>query len=590
MLFPQSPIIELYNASSNDILQFWKIKGKIKKEFEPYSKSYYHILLTGGVSILSLPNLDKQPLQIQNLFLLFQFVLINNKNFLIELNVRDYNNSKKMLKITLDNNYPLNIWTNLLIDTFNIFQQTYPNSQLKFIDSILITGNIKLRKIYALKTKEEDLPKSLDLGKSNYLQNFFLYNLNKGLELIDIKFSEHSHKKNNNNFYNTPSKQGKNSYHKKDNKTNGNPLTEKTKKNLDFFNKMPKVERLTNEIKYGLKINQDGNLEPTNINKILGFKALENINSDINKKERERSLGKGSLQKEITNSSKRNKNKSLNYKIRDNKKIENIEKKTNEKNINITNEKNNKNNSKIVYPNDTLYNFGDNKIKNETPQFLSYGVPLQYENKEKSENDINKNKNEILLQKMDKDNINYPIIKESKEKSSQDNNISNNNKYGNFEIMLDSALINNSKLQAQLYDSIEEESCLVNNINSTINAIKLDDKIIKLDPEYDKGNVSKKIINNDLENSDFKDFSNLINDDNKNKGDKRPYTPPISQLVPINQSEIIETKDKSKDNNNPNNISYAKILKEGNELIFDEIKGCYFNPKTNIYYDIKDII
>ena len=588
MIFPKSPIIELYNASSNDLLQFWKIKGKIQKEFEPYSKSYYHILLTGGVSILSLPNQDKQSLQMQNLFLLFQFVLINNKNFLIELNVRDHNNSKKMLKITLDNNYPLNIWTNLLIDTFNIFQQAYPNSQLKYIDSILITGNIKLRKIYALKTKEEDLPKSLDLGKSNFLQNFFLYNVNKGLEKIDIKFSEHSHKKNNNNiFYNTPLKQGKNSYHKTDNKTNINPLTEKTKKNLEFFNKIPKIERLTNEIKYGLKINQDGNFEPTNINKILGFKALENINSDINKKERERSLGKGSLQKEITNTSKRNKNKSLNYKIRDNKKNENIQKKISEKNI-IENKEKDKNNSKIVFQNDTLYNFGNNKIKNEEPQFLSYGVSLPYENKEKSENDINKNKNVTLLQKMNKGDINYPIMKESKEKSSLDNNISNNNKYGNFEIMLDSALINNSKLQTQLYDSIEEESCLVNNINSTINGLKLDEKIIKLDPEYNKGNDSKNIINNHLENSDFKDFSDLINEENK--CEKRPYTAPISHLVPINQSEIMETKDKSKDNNNPNNISYAKILKEGNELIFDEIKGCYFNPKKNIYYDIKDII
>ena len=152
MLFPQGPCIELYNASSNDILQYWKMKGKIKKEFEPYSKSYFHILLTGGVSSLFLPAQNKQILQMTNLFLLFQFVLIDHKSFLIELYVRDNENNKKLLKITLDNNYPLNTWTNLLIDSFNIYLQTYPNSQLKYIDSILITGNIKLRKIYSLKT------------------------------------------------------------------------------------------------------------------------------------------------------------------------------------------------------------------------------------------------------------------------------------------------------------------------------------------------------------------------------------------------------------------------------------------------------
>ena len=584
MLFPQSPCIELYNATSNDILQLWKMKGKIKKDFEPYSKSYFHILLTGGVSILSLPSQDKQTLQMTNLFLLFQFVLMNPKGFLIELNVRDFSNTKKLLKITLDNNFPLNIWTNLLIDTFNIFQQTYPNSQLKYIDSILITGNIKLRKIYSLKTKEEDLPKSLDLGKSVFLQNFFYHNLNQGLEKIDIKFSEHSNKKNNNQNYNTPSKPGKTTHFKTDNKTNLNPLMDKTKKNIEFGNKIPKIERLKNEIIYGLKVNQDGNLDPRNINKILGFKALDNLDN-INKKEKEKSPGKVSLQKELNINAKRNKNKPFNYiKNQNNERNEYIEKKYNEKNMN----KDNKNShNKVVFHNDTLYNFGNNTNKPEEPKYLSYGVSLPYENKEKIENNKNKTKNDILLQKIDKDNnINYPIIKDISENNQQDNNNNNNNnlnnnKYGNFEIMLDSALMNNSKIQAQLYDSIEEESCLINNVNSTIDGSKLDEKIIKLDQDYNKVNRPN-IIKNDLESSDI---SNLM--ENENKGQNRPYTPPISKLVPINQSQTIEQKDKY--NDYINNMSYIKNINT-DELIFDEKKGCYYNPKTNIYYDVKDII
>ena len=591
MLFPQSPCIELYNASSNDIMQLWKMKGKIKKEFEPYTKSYYHILLTGGVSSLLLPTQEKQMLQMSNLFLLFQFVLMNHKSFLIELNVRDYTNAKKILKITLDNNYPLNIWTNLLIDTSNIFQQTHPNFQLKYIDAILITGNIKLRKIYSLKTKEEDLPKSLDLGKSLLLQNFFYRNIREGLEKIDVKFSEHSNKKNNNNpNYNTPLKPGKNSHFKTENKNNLNLLNEKTKNNIKFGNKIPKIDRLKNEIIYGLKVNQDGNLETRDINKILGFKALDDI-ENMNKKEKERSLGKGSLQKEINNNVKRNKNKSLNYKINHHnyEKDENIQKKSNEKNINknISKENNNGNN-KIVFHNDTLYNFGNNKTKNGEQKYLSYGVSSPYEKKDKIENNKIKAKNDILLQKMDKDNINYPILKDINENNQQDNNITNNNKYGNFEIMLDSALMNNSKLQAQLYDSIEEDPCLVNNINNTIDGSKLDEKIIKLDPEYSKINGTNLVIKNDLENSEFPEISNLINE---NKEHNRPYTPPITELAPINQSEIIEEKEKSNDkNHNMNNISYTKIIKDTDELIFDEIKRCYYNPKTNIYYDIKDVI
>lgn len=584
MLFPQNPCIELYNASSNDILQLWKIRGKTKKEFEPYSKSYYHILLTGGVSILSLPIQEKQTLKLSNLFLLFQFVLLNHKSFLIELIVTDNNNIKKMLKITLDNNYPLNIWTNLLIDTFSIFKQTYPNTQLKYIDSILITGNIKLRKIYSLKTKEEDLPKSLDLGKSVLLQNFFLYNLKTGLEKIDIKFNEHSNKKKNNNNHNLNN--GKNVHIKTQNKSSINSLNEKIKKNLEFGNKIPLIDRLKNEIIYGLKVNQDGNLEKRNMNQILGFKALDNIDIDnennIKKKERERSLGKGSLQKELNNYTKRNKNKSINYKINNQHidKIENLQKKYNEKNINGKN-------NKIVYQNDTLYNFGIDKNKNEGPKFLSYGVSSINENKINIENKKNKIQNEPLLQKIDKSNINYPTTKESQEKSQQDMNTANNNKYGNIEIMLDSAVVNNSKIQAQLYDSIEEESCIANNVNSTIDGYKLDEKIIKLDPQYNINNDTKNIINNDLENSEIPEFSDLIN--GENKGQNRPYTPPLTKLVPINQSEIIEPKDKQNDIQNPNNISYAKKMKNFDDLIFDEIKGCYYNPKTNIYYDIKNI-
>ena len=141
--------------------------------------------------------------------------------------------------------------------------------------------------------------------------------------------------------------------------------------------------------------------------------------------------------------------------------------------------------------------------------------------------------------------------------------------------------MNNSKIQAQLYDSIEEESCLINNINSTIDGSKLDEKIIKLDQDYNKDNRPH-IIKNDLENSEI---SNLM--ENENKGQNRPYTPPISKLVPINPNELNELKDKS--NDNTNNISYIKNINT-DELVFDEQKGCYYNPKTNIYYDIKDII
>ena len=149
-IFPPCPCIELYNASSLDILNLWRMKGKITKEFEPYSKTPIHVLYEGGVSVMIIPNQDKQFLQLQNPLLLFQFLLLNPKGFNIELNLRDTNHNKRKIFITTSitdkksigkisiNNYPPNIWTNFLIDIGNLFSQIFKNCKLKYIDNILI--------------------------------------------------------------------------------------------------------------------------------------------------------------------------------------------------------------------------------------------------------------------------------------------------------------------------------------------------------------------------------------------------------------------------------------------------------------------
>ena len=612
-LFQSGPCIELYNPSSNDIIKLWKMRGKINKEFEPYSKSYIHILLLGGVSIMSIPN-DDHLLQIQNTFLLFQFLLINPKGFNIELNVRDINNNKKKMKIPL-NNYPLNIWTNLLIDLNALFQQIYQNS-LKYIDSILITGNIKIRRIYALKTKQEELPKSLDLGKFISPQNYFLFDYNLDCAKINIKIRENGYRKENN----TPIKKGRQiSPLRIDNKTND--INIKTKKNIEFAKRIPDLTRLKNEINYGCIIKQNGISSIRNLNKILGFNVIENLetynnintpikmvnrNRENSSKKNKRSFEKYNYREIISN---RKNIKSINPVNR--KKYINFEQKKyniNEKNINSNysninyNEDNQQNDvetainniNKIVFHNDTLYNFG-NKNKRNNPKYISYGIADQSSmNKNTS---ISKENNDLKFPKIEKNNLQLPIIKSNIQNQ---NNEIDNNKYGNIEILLDSAFLNNSKVQAQLYDSIEEESCLINNnINSTlIEGSKIEDKIIKIDPEKNKVNLfdrknSKKEYNET--NSDFPDISNLINDDTNNSN--RPYTPPLAKLVPLNQSRNIKEKNifgdekNAKQNNriNPNNISYVKAIKNSENLIYDAIKGCYYNPKTNVYYDIKNL-
>ena len=235
-------------------------------------------------------------------------------------------------------------------------------------------------------------------------------------------------------------------------------------------------------------------------------------------------------------------------------------------------------------------------------KYLSYGIPIQSINNSNNNQNLGEN-NELILPKIEKNTLQLPIIKSSIQQQQNLNNIENNNKYGNFEILLDSALLNNSKVQAQLYDSIEEESCLINNnINSTlIDGSKMEDKIIKIDQEYNM-RKTKNINNNNncndfsLSNTELPNISNLINDDTNNSN--RPYTPPLSKLVPLNQSRNIKNTNNfadeiniSKNKKNPNNISYAKILKTSSDnLIYDEAKGCFYNPQTNIYYDIKNLL
>jgi hypothetical protein len=439
----------------------------INREFKPYSKSYIHTLLFPGASIMSIPNQERQLLQIQNSFLLFQFFLINPKNFYIELNTRDINHNMNKMKIPI-NNYPLNIWTNLLIDIGSLYKQIYQTS-LKYIDGILITGNIKIRKIYSLKNKNEVLPKSLDLGKSIIYQSYLLDDYNLSYIKINLKFSEQQNKKDTNI---SPLRIRQVSPMRNENKNNIYSMNEKTKQNLQFAKRIPDLTRLKNEINYGLKINPNGVGSMRNINKIIGYNIIENLEyfnvvktpiKDMNKR-RENSSRK--IQKSMDKySDKYNyiytrevneikpKNKSINPMYRNKYNNGNSKKQL----LNITSNNHNNNNdisdndiniykdidnaknniNKIVYHNDTLYNYG--KKNSNKPKYLSYGIPIQSIINNNNQN-LSGN-NEIKLPKIEKNVLQLPIIKSNIQQPQNTNNIETINKYGNIEILLDSALL-----------------------------------------------------------------------------------------------------------------------------------------------------
>ena len=198
------PCFELFSSAS-DIIKYWKQKGKISKEFEPHTKSYIYYLQFGGVSVLSIPINEKHSLQINNSNLLFQFMLYNTKSFSIEIGIKDKGDTKRRFNITTSvkdvdqknlyvkiplNDYPLNIWTNLIIDLEDLIQQYFKTQTYKVIDNIHISGCLKIRKVISIKSNDEPIFKSVDMGKSIPIVNLLLLNsgnvVKKDLKIIGI--------------------------------------------------------------------------------------------------------------------------------------------------------------------------------------------------------------------------------------------------------------------------------------------------------------------------------------------------------------------------------------------------------------------
>ena len=348
---------ELYSSSS-DILKYWKLKGIILKQYEPHSNTSYHCLNFDGVSMICMPIQEKFRLQIINPLLLFQFMLIIDKSLSIEISIRDHYDTKRRIiitstiqkpQITTYNakipilNYPINIWSNLLIDFNKLTEQCFEMQNFKCIDSIKISGSLKIRKIYSVASKDEYILKSIDMGKDVSIANFFLYDYKisyvifnelkighqktnydfnnnysdkkpPSTEIYKNKFNPKKNRKK--NMSNSPYikeilSNNKNNYSdiiikENQSKSQFNSLSKKTKDNLRFANRIPDLNRIKNQINYILCRYENQKL---NINKILGLD--DNISdvssSDINKNNNINS------NKNLISSPKRNLNKRKNF-------------------------------------------------------------------------------------------------------------------------------------------------------------------------------------------------------------------------------------------------------------------------------------
>jgi hypothetical protein len=689
------PCYEIFN-STTDIIKYWKQKGKITKEFESHTKTYIYSLPFGGVSGFSIPINEKHSLLINNSCLLFQFILFNNKSFSIEIGIKDKSDTKRRFNLTSSikeieskslyikiplNDYPLNIWTNLLIDIEALTQQYFKTQIFKVIDNIHFSGCLKIRKIFSLRSRDEPLLKSIDMGKSIPVANLFF--MDNTLIKTDIKIiginnftvnnvnidsnnirnvlnSPHGNNRNNNsplsNNNNNGSKYSTTSdinlnkyrkYYKKNNENNNSnnlsggtgvnitPInnnrvqmenaSKKTRDAKKFVKGLPNLSNVTNDIKYAVI----KNMKNSNIEKILGNSAFEeneiaNSNKGINLNNKEKGKSLGKYVKKQQQNKKRNKSNNPFRTTKLNKKVnENSDNSGNNDNKNLSNkniikeEINNTNNIKNININNN--NANKTIIKDKKNNINNTTTPIkkkEKENKERSNDHVyyNQKEQEISMEEYNNykknnnnaENINIPSMEDkfkfnnigvglssnlTNKNSFKDTNKHENdirtNKYSNCGGLLDSKFdINN----IPVYDSIEEVAEWPADLNANQNnpmiedAMKMGDRLIQLESNKNNNINNDNNDNDNMEGDDFVELSSVLN----KKDTLRPYTPPIEELVQVNPNKMKGDSNMKCSMDRKNGLMNTnRILRNYENLIYNQDKGLFFDPKTNIYYDIK---
>ena len=648
------PCFELFSSAA-DIIKYWKIKGKYSKEFEPHTKSNVYYLHFGGVSNISSPIDEKHSLQINNSCLLFQFILLNVKSFSIEICVRDKTDTKRRFNLTTSIkeveskslyikipviDYPMYIWTNLIVDLNSLLHFYFKTQTFKSIDSIHITGNLKIRKIFSLRTKDEPIIKAVDMGKSIPLVNLLFTEkgnvLNTTIKILGINSthintvnidSKLIEKKSNNNKKGSPSPINENHnkystasdimpnrhkqiYPKKNkeqigsknninyinvnlnvNNTKKESISSKINENKKFIKDLPDINKLANNIKYKKgknilkKVVGNSNEEGNTSNNIININNLSNTNSNAMKNnfvEKNKSLGKYIQNQK--NNKKRNKsnNPYLRLKINNNKKTENSEikeKKSEKKLENINIKVPNKNMIQIhkISQNDNeIANENYHQTKEKEINIEDYNSPDT-----KVENKFKFNNiplgNSLLYKNQPKPKEEEKeIYIDNNDKNQGLNNINNPNNKFSNTNMLLESGIDIKNIP--IYDSIEEVAeWQGGNDWNNIQGEGLGNKLIKLD-----NTKNVEIVNNNIDDEDMLEFGSL-----ERKETYRPYTPPIEELVQVNPNRMKGDSNMKMSLDKKSTLKSNKTLKNYENLVYIEEKGLLYDPVTNKYYDIK---
>ena len=511
---------------------------------------------------MQIPINEKSPLNLMHGFITFQIFLNTTKSFTIEIAISDTNNGKKRIlfsacsKEFIKNhlhcripiiNIPTGIWINFSVDILSFVSECFKGQSFRAIDSICISADCKIRRICGmrqlytlsleeyLKGDETVLPKGFVL--SNEIKfiniNFDMNYIKQTVEIKNIKNNENDKKiypktsqsKRDVKFINTlnlnPNQGNDNLNIGGKNKAIRNNIKSKSINKQKIKNNIEK-DLTKSKNKYNLK-------EFTELNKgtTKNVKYLEKYKKEQKEKENTKIMKTSKPEKKYKNNFIRNKSKEkLNSKSVGKTYIKS---KTNthvNENINTIN-KNNKEQKNI--------NIQNAKIINNNKE---YNLNNINNSKYKLSSQINKNKNQVIINNNIKNNI---LPKEEL-------NLFNTFNYKDLESKENTLVVNQSNYNnasiPEIVDLDINNNTYLKNLENDINCGVVAGDIILLD----KNNKNDENLLNNHEQMDSLIVEKIISDINDNKNE-RPYTPPLQKIIPVS----------NENNSNLNNINISQV-------------------------------
>ncbi|XP_013404893.1 uncharacterized protein C3orf67 homolog [Lingula anatina] len=172
--FQGGPFFEVFSAQGKDPVANWKLSGGsgIRKVYDKEVKSYiYSLEGSGATTKMHIPKDSKQSLTLVQRFLVFQVWVPKGGDFSIEVGITDLSNSKRRLHLStsskeanpnpLHSKIPLSvikrgIWTNLCLDMVSLVGETWRGQTYKAIESITLSANCRVRRIFTMKVQPAD--------------------------------------------------------------------------------------------------------------------------------------------------------------------------------------------------------------------------------------------------------------------------------------------------------------------------------------------------------------------------------------------------------------------------------------------------